>query len=229
MKIEIEKERPYFAEFAYYLWGEVNYDSEGDCDYPTDKNWNYLYVQNRETGETIEIIGQDTIFEVKSESIDLEMKVLRFLVERCDGKLLDFTPELSPWDFDEALKRTDKIRSNFNSTVLKPFDNHLFWGSWKWTGCFATEFTWAGRMIMNSILVSDRRAVILCVDWLRSGTYNQVQSEALKYALNLFTGHTFTTDEEWIKWYDQAGKEKYPKPDFNRWVEELKNENKNGL
>jgi hypothetical protein len=28
--------RPYFAEIPYALWGEVNYDSEGDCGRPTD-------------------------------------------------------------------------------------------------------------------------------------------------------------------------------------------------
>ncbi len=81
--------------------------------------------------------------------------------------------------------------------------------------------TWVGRIIMNSILVSDRRAVVLCIDWLRTG-YNQTKSKALKYALGRFTGNMFETDEEWIEWYDKTGIYQFPKPDFNQWMAELK-------
>lgn len=229
MKVQVENEKPFFAEFPYYLWGEVNYDSEGDCVVPTDRNWNYLFVQNRETCETFEIVGQDSILEIKGDSEKLEMKVAKFLIARCNGKLLEGVVELDSWDHEAANKRTERIQLDFNNTILKPFDSHLFWGSWKWTGCFATEFTWVGRMIMNSLLISDKRAVILCIDWLRAGTFNREQSDALRYALNLFTGCTFATDDEWIKWYDQTGNEKFPEPDFNLWMEELKRGSKNVL
>jgi hypothetical protein len=40
---------PFFAEYPYYLWGEVNYDSEGDCKRPTDRAWTRLELANRAT------------------------------------------------------------------------------------------------------------------------------------------------------------------------------------
>lgn len=229
MKIQIEGEKPFFAEFPYYLWGEVSYDSEGDCVVPTDRNWNCLFVRNRENRESFEVVGKDNIFDIKCESAELKMKVAKFLVDRCNGQLLDGTINLDRWDHESAIRRTIRIQEDFNNFILKPFDSHLFWGSWKWTGCFATEFTWTGRMIMNSLLAVDKRAVILCIDWLRAGTYNQEQSEVLRYALSLFTDIYFGTDDEWIEWYDQTGHEKFPEPDFHQWVAELKEASKNVL
>jgi hypothetical protein len=47
---------PFFAEYPYFLWGEVNYDSEGDCEHPTDRTWEWLVLTNRETEEALEIV-----------------------------------------------------------------------------------------------------------------------------------------------------------------------------
>ena len=47
--------RPYFAEIPYYIWGQVNYDSDGDCDRPRSRNWTWMDLENRETGEQISI------------------------------------------------------------------------------------------------------------------------------------------------------------------------------
>jgi hypothetical protein len=38
-RLRLTEPRPFFAEVPYYLWGQVNYDSEGDCKSPTDREW----------------------------------------------------------------------------------------------------------------------------------------------------------------------------------------------
>ena len=58
-ELEIKSPRPYFAEIPYYLWGAVNYDSEGDCKYPTDTDWTWLELTNRETDEFLEITSDE--------------------------------------------------------------------------------------------------------------------------------------------------------------------------
>jgi hypothetical protein len=98
----------------------------------------------------------------------------------------------------------------------------MFWGSWKWIGWFGTEFTWVGRWIMDSVVRNDSRAVGLCVDWLREGTFAPAQSTALRYALSRLTGREYDTDANWVSWYDSTGKEAYPEPDIDTWYEDMK-------
>lgn len=223
MRIEIYNERPYFAEIPYYLWGEVNYDSEGDCKFPTDTQWLHHYVSNRDTGEWIEISGNESTFEITSDTSETIVRTILFLTERCNAKPIDEIPSLPDWDNSAAVTRTKKIRSDFSNPVLKPFDNHYFWGSWKWTGCFAKEFTWVGRMILYALIHADNRAVSLCIYWLRSGPAVPEQSVALRYALSTFTGLEFETDNEYMDWYDKIGINNYPEPDFEAWETEIKN------
>src|SRR6185312_339544 len=54
-RLQLDQPRPFFAEIPYYLWGQVNYDSEGDCKQPTDRQWTWLYLQHRGTQEVVEI------------------------------------------------------------------------------------------------------------------------------------------------------------------------------
>jgi hypothetical protein len=46
---------PFFAEAPYFLWGEVNYDSEGNCPRPTDRSWTELELTNRQTHEQVSV------------------------------------------------------------------------------------------------------------------------------------------------------------------------------
>lgn len=46
---------PFFAEYPYYLWGEVNYDSDGGCERPTDRAWKWLELKNRDSRERLTI------------------------------------------------------------------------------------------------------------------------------------------------------------------------------
>jgi hypothetical protein len=216
--------RPYFAEFPYALWGEVNYNSEGDCRRPTDQEWTELELTHRVTGAELTIMGSRQEFRVASEDPALAAQAATFLAERAGATVIDAIPQrlLHGWSYRDAYARTARIRAEFPRPELTPFDSHLFWGSWKWVGWFATEFTWVGRWIMNAVLTHDARAVFLCIYWLKSGTFHPDQSAALRHALALFTPQHFPSDKEWVAWYEREGHRLYPEPDLQVWLNELK-------
>jgi len=229
VKLKIENPRPYFAELPYYLWGEVNYDSDGDCKYPTDRNWNYFYLRNRNNSETVTIDGQGVEFLIQSDNDKILQRTILFLKERSNSKIIGKYEDIDDkgWNHKEAIVRTIEIKSDFENDKLQPFDDTVFWGSWKWTGKYATDFTWSGRWIMNSILKNDKRAVCICAEWLKEGTYNQKQSEALRYALEYLTTESFQTDKQWVNWYygrlgilKGKGQKLYPEPDYKQWQKE---------
>ena len=129
-------------------------------------------------------------------------------------------PETNPtmWDHAAALSRVDDVVSEFSEPARSPFDCHVFWGSWKWIGWFGTEFTWVGRWIMHSVVRGDKRAVSLCIDWLKQGAVNKKQSAALRYALTLLTGARKGSDGAWVKWHEgglfsSGAKRRYPEAD----------------
>jgi hypothetical protein len=222
--------RPYFAEVPYYVWGEVNYDSEGDCARPRDRNWTCLELTNRKTNERLNISApHDGPWTVEG-SGSAASRACFFLVERCGARSIDGNPVMpAEWDRNAALERAAQVAREFEAPELAPFDSHLFWGSWKWIGWFATEFTWVGRWIMHSVVRKDVRAVALCIDWLRHGTFSAEQSAALRGALHRLTDETFATDQGWIRWYDGdatglGAKAQYPDPDIDAWLLELKSD-----
>lgn len=228
----IKSPRPYFAEVPYYLWGTVNYDSEGDCKCPTDTEWTWLQLTHRDTDEALEITGNGDIWRVSGED-PVAARATMFFAARCHST--DVTPQpnkrVGSWRHEDAVARAHRVATEFACPKLKMFDSHLFWGSWKWIGWFATDCTWAGRWIMAAVLKADPRGVPLCVQWLKHGTFNADQSNALRQALRELTGESFNTDSEWIKWYKgglfrKSAKERYPEPDFDAWLNELKREYK---
>lgn len=156
-----------------------------------------------------------------------------FLLERTGGAPVgdDPRPHCEGWAYEKAAARTARIRDEFSRRELAPFDSHYFRGSWKWVGWFATDFTWGGRWIMNSVLTHDTRAVYFCIYWLKEGTAHPDQSSALRHALNILTGKGYQSDAEWIKWYEggflkKGGQVRYPEPDIDAWLEDLKREGK---
>lgn len=224
-RLRLTEPRPFFAEVPYYLWGQVNYDSEGDCRSPTDRNWTWLELTNRETRERLDVTSQADTWEVAGPD-PLAARAAHLLTSRCPGQWIGPAPaeQLKDWDHERAAARAARVREEFERPELRPFDaGHLFWGSWKWVGWFATDCTWVGRWIMHSVVTDDRRAVNLCAGWLQHGTVAEQQSQALHYALGCLTGRSFATDREWVDWYFAGGGiEEYPEPDINRWYAELK-------
>lgn len=228
-KILIESPRPYFAEIPYALWGQVPYNSEGNCKRPTDRTWTQFELDNRSSRERVFITGVKNEFEIESEKPEIAARTSAYLLKRCSGKIIGDDPEanLGDWSFTLAQERTARIRAEFPRPELQPFDSSLFWGSWKWVGWYASEFTWVGRWIMHSLLIRDTRAVFLCIQWLKQPPVHPDQSAALRFALKLLTGREYRTDKEWIGWYESnlfqtAGKKNYPEPDFDKWLMELK-------
>ena len=219
---------PYFAELPYYLWGSANYDSEGDCERPTDRSWTWMELERRVARHHLRIASDDSRWKCESEE-PWASRAMLFLRARCgaidSGNALPNSA--GHWDHEAAMHRAARVAAEFARPELEPFDSHLFWGSWKWIGWFATEFTWVGRWIMLSVLKNDKRGVPLCIEWLAGGTFNEAQSSALRYALARLTGISKNTDKEWIRWYRgglfaTGHQVEYQKPDFDAWLGELK-------
>lgn len=225
-QLRLEGPRPYFAEFPYYLWGEVNYDSEGDCRSPTDRDWTWLELTHRETDERLCVGLDNGICEVDGPN-PAAARAARLLMERCGAIPINADPgrHLGEWRHRAAMTRADAVRQTFERPELRPFDcGHMFWGGWKWIGWFATDFTWVERWIMLSVLRNDPRAVYLCIRGLQKRTIGDQRSEALRYALARLTGESFQTNQEWVQWYGRTGRISYPEPDFDRWLADLKGE-----
>ncbi len=224
-RLRLTEPRPFFAEVPYYLWGQVNYDSEGDCKSPTDREWTWLDLTNRESREHLDSSSQGDSWEVTGDD-PLAARAAHFLASRCCGEWIGSAPvvQLQGWDHERAAARAARVREEFERPELRPFDvGHWFWGSWKWIGWFATEFTWVGRWIMHSVVTDDTRAVNLCAGWLQHGTVGEQQSQALRYALGRLTGRSFATDREWVDWYFAGGGiREYSEPDFKQWHADLK-------
>lgn len=222
--------RPYFAEIPYALWGDVNYDSEGDCTKPTDRSWTWMYLLHRDTRARVDLSSDDprdsAPLRMTIRSLDpaLAARTASFLIARCGGKAAGEDPRPlvgEGFSLDKAMADSQWVREQFARPELSPFDNELFWGSFKRRGPVATEYTWVGRWILTAVLERDPRGVSLCVDWLEAGPFSPLQSVALRIALEGWTGERFDTDKAWVDWYkDGPGQLLFPEPDFDRWYNE---------
>lgn len=228
-RLQVERPLPYFAEIPYYLWGQVNYDSEGDCRKPTDRQWTWIYLQHRGTQEVIEVKQEDRAWLVEGNS-DTVARLASFFAQRCRATPVSGPMELAArWDHGAALLRASRVASEFEQPVLEPFDSHLFWGSWKWIGWYATDLTWIGRWIMHSVVRNDGRAIPLCIDWLKSPPRFPEQEVALCYAVQRLSGEPARSRNEWVAWYEggwfsKGAKVRYPPPNIDSWLAELKAE-----
>lgn len=222
--VSSDKPRPYFAEIPYYVWGDINYDSDGNCEFPTDQEWTELYLANRETGESLTIQCLEDTWEIEGDGPAAARTAL-FLSQRCAATPIDnelcMETLCGDWQHEVAWRRALTVQNTFSNPVLKPFDIHYFFGSWKWIGWFASEFTWVGRWIMLSVERDDPRAVALCMDWLAEGAWDE-QTAALSHALTKLTGLKKETPEEWLAWYRDEGCKTFPAPDLDAWYADLK-------
>lgn len=230
-RLRITQPRPYFAELPYYLWGTVNYDSDGNCDSPVGREWTWMILTHRDTGERIELMSSGGVWTISGPN-PATARVAYFLQVRSDAEIVKGEPywqtkshwQAKPWDQDEAAARAARVAREFENPLLAPFavGSH-FWGSWKHIGWFASSFTWVGRWIMDSVVRNDPRAVSLCIDWLRNDDNLDNESAALRHALEHLTQHSKANNQEWLDWYDSGGGEKlFPKPDLELWLEDLK-------
>jgi hypothetical protein len=231
--IKIKGKLPYFAEIPYWMWGEVNYNSEGDCKNPTSRDWNFLEVTNRVSRERI-MIQKDSgsIFRIETSSPESAKKIFALLKYRSDAQSDNLDKDNIDDFILENKKQVERIIREFPDPRLRLFDHHGFWGSWKWVGWFATEFTWVGRWIMNSVLTNDTRGIFLCYTLMKEYVVTKAQEDALIYAINYLSGNNFKDKNEVFDWYEgkssepgKSGVIMYPEPDYNSWLEDLKKQN----
>lgn len=139
---------PFFAEYPYYVWGEVNYKSEGDCKRPTDRAWTDLAFKNRDTGEQLSIAVRGDAIELEGPSAPLAAA----LTAARTG-----AARVLPEDHAPRIARADAVARQFFDPNLAAFDSFGWWGGWKWIGSFATDFTAGLRVVIQS--VHERRIV----------------------------------------------------------------------
>lgn len=143
---------PYFASLSYYLWGETNYRSNGDCKSPIDKNWTYLSVNNRLNGQYFEIKVSD---DKKTITIDGDNDSVKRIKE-----FFSNTPN------KEGMKRVAVVNFCFEHPSLQKFAcGHHFWGSWKCVGTMASEFTFVGRWLMLDAMRNSDNGCWLALQW----------------------------------------------------------------
>lgn len=227
-RLSFSSPRPYFAELPYYLWGQVNYDSEGDCKKPTDRQWTWMTLEHRGTREGVHVKQEGDAWLIEGDD-PTAARLAIFLADRCGATTApSLAAAAGEWNHEAAMRRTLPVRTEFEQPALAPFDSHLFWGSWKWVGWFGTEFTWVGRWIMHSVVRNDPRAIALCIDWIKETRFPE-QAEALAYAVQRLSGEPARSPQEWVRWYEgsllsNGAKIRFPEPDINTWYAELKRE-----
>lgn len=227
-RLQLLGPRPYFAELPYYLWGQANYDSEGDCKRPTDRLWTWIDLTHRGTRERVQVWEEGGAWAV--EGMDQTVaRVSMFLIERCGGADDPSLVEAAgAWEHAAAMGRAARVLSEFEQPALRPFDSHWFWGSWKWIGWYATDCTWVGRWIMHSVVRRDPRAIPLCIDWIKD-CRSLEQAAALAYAVQTLSGEPARTPKEWVRWYEGDGRtegarRRFPEPDMDAWLADLQRE-----
>jgi len=135
---------PFFAEYPYYLWGEVNYDSDGDCERPTDRAWKSLELMNRDSRERLTIECSEAGRVVIEGASAREAAALTML--RTGGPVAD-----APADHIARLARADQVRAQLLDANLAAFDSFGWWGGWKWIGEFSTDLTSGLRIVLQSV------------------------------------------------------------------------------
>ncbi|HWB07947.1 MAG TPA: hypothetical protein VG826_01795 [Pirellulales bacterium] len=117
--LHLDKPRPYFAEIPYYVWGQVNYDSEGDCERPTDREWTCVDFSHRETNETLAIRQEDDHWVIEGPD-PLAARAAYFLVVRCGTtpKERALEDHIGDWDHTRAAARAARVQAEFERPDL---------------------------------------------------------------------------------------------------------------
>jgi hypothetical protein len=231
---------PYFAEIAAFCWGNVDYVADGDAQFPTDREWRHLRLDNRATSEWLALApaGEDRrrpVLAVRAATPALAARATYFLIWRTDGRATpaaaeaweapdEFVRRLGAWDVPAAIARSLRVRNEFGRVELMAFDSRTFWDAWRWAGAWATPDVQAQRLLMTAVLRKDRRGVPLAMLLLRQGAPTPEHAEAYTATLARLTGLDFPIPAAWIEWYTREGHAAYPAPDWDAWLQETRNE-----
>src|SRR5690349_5885374 len=107
--LRITNDRLFFAELPYYVWGQVNYDSEGDCKTPLDRRWTWIELSNRDTGEHLDITSDGDEWTISGPD-PVAARVAFFMQQRCNAAILGVPPKshLQEWSHSEGAARASK-------------------------------------------------------------------------------------------------------------------------
>ena len=119
--------RPNFWSIAVFLWGEQHdFDYDGDCLYPADRNWTELTLDSREReNERVDVdpvSDAPLTLKVRSERPHLAARVAYYLTIATDGVLSEefggkyvgasaFRERLGDFDVESALERAADFMS----------------------------------------------------------------------------------------------------------------------
>jgi hypothetical protein len=83
--------QPPFAEVAHHLWGEIDFDSDGNSERPADVNWTELTLTRRPKYDQrvdIDPISEvPLVLKIASETPGLARRAAEFLARSCGGTL----------------------------------------------------------------------------------------------------------------------------------------------
>lgn len=159
---------PYFAELPYYLWGSVNYNSEGDCRSPRDRDWHWLRIQQRPSSAS----STDQAFSITVHTASLEIE------GSCAEQVAGFFTQPEP----AGLRRAQLVQKLFARSELDGWDSMLFWGSWKWIGVFASDLCEVGRWLMLDALRHSADGAWLALAWAKQSPFPEQQRRLVQHA-----------------------------------------------
>ncbi len=154
---------PFITEYPYFLWGEVNYDSDGDCTRPTDRSWHWLYFRHRGTGERLTLLREGdnpTRCIVVADRAESAQLAAYLTAVGSGGRVVDWASqqEIDPdsyaaqlRDVPARLAQAQQVCDMFLNPALAPFDSHAWWVGWKWTRRLASTFTTGSRLAMLAV------------------------------------------------------------------------------
>ena len=202
-----EKGLPYFAILPYYLWGEVNYNSDGDCKTPLDKTWTYLEVYDRS--------NRDNYF-----AINVNKNKTKLIIKGNSESVKGIFDFFSKSPNEKAMKRALAVNYCFEHPALKKFaTDHSFWGSWKWIGTMASEFTITGRWIMLDAMMKNTRGIFVANSWRSFAMKNNKTSQALALSMHI---NDLVKDETQLLDFKEPDRDEWEKELFEYYVSILK-------
>jgi hypothetical protein len=195
---------PYFAEYPYFVWGEVSYDSDGDCASPTHREWTRLWAQNRDTKDWIEVRSQlletgQKVVDCFGSSLVVVQRAAYLTALRTDGLVVEQESRrrMTPAEFapmlgvvDKQMRAANRVHEMFGNPQLTPFDSHFWWGGWKWTGTFSTEHARFHHQVLHAVTNrhAGRELVFELEDWWKQPPLPG-HRDGVRQALKVLTGH----------------------------------------
>lgn len=199
MKVNKPEVLPYFAELPYYLWGSINYNSDGNCKFPKDRDWTFIEANGR--GE-----HADQYYSIRVQGFDmLEIQ------GSCADRVAEFFTNPEP----KGAIRAQLVRELFERPELEIFNHNSFFGSWKWIGAFASDMTEAGRFLMLDALRGSTQGLAIAVEWSSQAFSMEQRIRLCAHVAAMCRAHSVVPTS-----LERPDDEAWPK-DVNAWFQDF--------